>query len=139
MIEISSQAFSASRTCEKALSLEYYDMLTEKKPVESQLLGALGMLCETSPVALADLKCQFPNHESLLANIRTCAKLVLRKFLPGGGGRGGGGGLGEEGGGLQEVEGGSARMKGSGMLWPYHLGSEQKFSTRTRTSSQQKA
>lgn len=56
-------------------------MLMLKKDVETEIMSVLEMLCEINPVAEADLGCQFPNHEKLLSNIRSCAKLVLRKYL----------------------------------------------------------
>ena len=81
MIDIASRAKTASRNCTNALGQDYYVMLTKKKDVEDEMLGVLELLCEASPVTQADLKCQFPNHEKMLASIRTCAKLVLCKIL----------------------------------------------------------
>lgn len=77
MIEISSLTTTACRNCDNALSLDYYEMLMLKKDVETEIMSVLEMLCEINPVAEADLGCQFPNHEKLLSNIRSCAKLVL--------------------------------------------------------------
>lgn len=54
-------------------------MLMLKKDVETEMKDVLQLLCEIDPVTRADLGCQFPNHEKLLASIRSCAKLVLRK------------------------------------------------------------
>ena len=54
-------------------------MLMMKKDVETEMKDVLQLLCEMEPVTRADLGCQFPNHEKLLASIRSCAKLVLRK------------------------------------------------------------
>ncbi|RMX36761.1 hypothetical protein pdam_00008971 [Pocillopora damicornis] len=76
-IEISSLTTTACRNCDNALSLDYYEMLMLKKDVETEIMSVLEMLCEINPVAEADLGCQFPNHEKLLSNIRSCAKLVL--------------------------------------------------------------
>ena len=80
MIEISSLTTTACRNCENALSMDYYEMLMLKKDVETEMKDVLQLLCEIEPVAKADLACQFPNHEKLLGNIRTCAKLVLREY-----------------------------------------------------------
>ena len=80
MIEISSLTNTACRNCDNALSLDYYEMLMLKKDVETEMMDVLELLCEITPVARADLGCQFPNHEKLLGNIRSCAKLVLRKY-----------------------------------------------------------
>ncbi|KAK3748803.1 hypothetical protein QZH41_016025, partial [Actinostola sp. cb2023] len=77
MIEISSLSKTASRNCNKALALDYYEMLTRKSDVEREIREVLDLTCETSPVAQANLKCQFPNHEALVNNIKTCAKLVV--------------------------------------------------------------
>lgn len=77
MIEISSLTTTACRNCDNALSLDYYEMLMLKKDVETEMKDVLEQLCEIQPVATAGLGCQFPNHENLLGNIRTCAKLVL--------------------------------------------------------------
>lgn len=81
MIEISSLTTTACRNCDNALSLDYYEMLMLKKDVETEMMEVLELLCEITPVVKPDLGCQFPNHEKLLANIRSCAKLVLRKYL----------------------------------------------------------
>lgn len=80
MIEISSRAKTASRCCDKALALDYYEMLTRKSEVERDIREVLSLSCETTPAAKANLKCQFPNHEALLNKIKTCAKLVVRKY-----------------------------------------------------------
>lgn len=77
MIEICSLTTTACRNCDNALSMDYYEMLMMKKDVESEMKDVLELLCEIDPVAKANLGCQFPNHEKLLGNIRTCAKLVL--------------------------------------------------------------
>lgn len=77
MIEISSLTTTACRNCDNALSLDYYEMLMLKKDVETEMMDVLELLCEITPLAKADLGCQFPNHEKLLGNIRSCAKLVL--------------------------------------------------------------
>ena len=79
MIEISSLATTTSRNCDNVLNMDYYDMLIMKKDVETEMMAALELLCEVDPVVQADLGCQFPNHESLLSSLRSCAKLVLRK------------------------------------------------------------
>lgn len=81
MIEISSLTTTACRSCDNALSMDYYEMLMLKKDVETEIKDVLEVLCEINPVARADLGCQFPNHEKLLGNIRTCAKLVLREYF----------------------------------------------------------
>jgi len=81
MIEISSRAKTASRNCDKSLALDYYEMLTRKSEVEKEIREVLSMSCETTPAAQANLKCQFPNHETLLNTIKTCAKLVVREYL----------------------------------------------------------
>ena len=78
MVEISSLTTTACRNCDNALSMDYYEMLMMKKDVETEMKDVLELLCEIEPVAKGDLGCQFPNHENLLGNIRTCAKLVLR-------------------------------------------------------------
>ena len=80
MIEISSLTTTACRNCDIALSLDYYEMLILKKDVETEMMDVLELLCEITPLAKPDLGCQFPNHEKLLGNIRSCAKLVLRKY-----------------------------------------------------------
>ena len=80
MIEISSLTTTACRNCDYALSLDYYEMLMLKKDVETEMMDVLELLCEITPLAKPDLGCQFPNHEKLLGNIRSCAKLVLRKY-----------------------------------------------------------
>lgn len=80
LIEISSLTTTACRNCDNALSLDYYEMLMLKKDVETEMMDVLELLCEITPVAKPDLGCQFPNHEKLLGNIRSCAKLVLRKY-----------------------------------------------------------
>jgi folate-dependent tRNA-U54 methylase TrmFO/GidA len=80
MIEIASRSKTASRSCNKALELDYYEMLTRKNDVEHEIREVLEMVCETSPAAQANLKCQFPNHETLVNSLRTCAKLVVRKY-----------------------------------------------------------
>lgn len=77
MVEISSLTTTACRNCDNALSMDYYEMLMMKKDVETEMKDVLELLCEIEPVAKGDLGCQFPNHENLLGNIRTCAKLVL--------------------------------------------------------------
>ena len=79
MIEICSLTTTACRNCDNALSMDYYEMLMLKKDVETEMKDVLQLLCEIDPVTEADLGCQFPNHEKLLASIRSCAKLVLRK------------------------------------------------------------
>lgn len=81
MIEISSLTTTACRNCDNALSMDYYEMLMLKKDVETEMKEVLQLLCEIEPMGTADLGCQFPNHEKLLGDIRTCAKLVLRKLL----------------------------------------------------------
>lgn len=77
MIEICSLTTTACRNCDNALSMDYYEMLMLKKDVETEMKDVLQLLCEIDPVTKADLGCQFPNHEKLLASIRSCAKLVL--------------------------------------------------------------
>ena len=79
MIEICSLTTTACRNCDNALSMDYYEMLMLKKDVETEMKDVLQLPCEIDPVTKADLGCQFPNHEKLLASIRSCAKLVLRK------------------------------------------------------------
>lgn len=81
MIEICSLTTTACRNCDNALSMDYYEMLMLKKDVETEMKDVLQLLCEIDPVTKADLGCQFPNHEKLLASIRSCAKLVLRKCM----------------------------------------------------------
>ena len=56
-------------------------MLTHKSEVENEIREVLEMACETSPVAKANLKCQFPHHEKLVNNLKICAKLVVRKYM----------------------------------------------------------
>ena len=80
MIVICSLTTTACRNCDNALSMDYYEMLMLKKDVETEMKEVLELLCEVEPVGTADLGCQFPNHEKLLGDIRTCAKLVLRKL-----------------------------------------------------------
>ena len=72
---------TVSRFCDKALALDYYEMLTRKSQVEKEIREVLTLSCETEPAAQANLKCQFPNHETLLNKLQTCAKLVVRKYL----------------------------------------------------------
>ncbi|XP_032238176.2 E3 ubiquitin-protein ligase TRIM33 [Nematostella vectensis] len=76
MIDIASRAKTASRNTDKALGMDYYEMLNRKKEVEHEIREVMGLLCDTTPVTTANLKCQFPNHETLVSGIRTCAKLV---------------------------------------------------------------
>ena len=76
MIEISSRAKTASRRCDEILSLDYFDLMDVKKDVENDVKNVLKMECKTQPCASSKLQCQFPNHETLLNELRTCAKIV---------------------------------------------------------------
>ena len=76
MIEISSRAKTASRRCDEILSLDYFDLMDVKKDVENDVKNVLKMECKTEPCASSKLQCQFPNHETLLNELRTCAKIV---------------------------------------------------------------
>ena len=79
MIEISSKAKRSSRNCDEALSQDYFTMLNMRKELEEEMHGVLNMIVNTEPMAQADLKCQFPQHETLVNSMRTCAKLVVSK------------------------------------------------------------
>lgn len=79
MIEISSRAKSASRRCEGIFSLNYFDMIGGKLQVEKDIRDVLEMDCKTTPCGSSHLQCQFPNHEMLLNQLRTCTKLVVGK------------------------------------------------------------
>ncbi len=79
MIEISSRAKTASRRCDEILSLDYFDLMDVKKDVENDVKNVLKIDCTTVPCASSKLQCQFPNHETLLNELRTCAKIVSGK------------------------------------------------------------
>ena len=81
MIEISSIAKTASRNCDNALSYDYYEMLLRRRPVEEEMYSVLEMMVATEPVAKANLHCQFPKHESLLNDIKTCSFMVEGKAV----------------------------------------------------------
>jgi hypothetical protein len=80
MIDISSRAKTASRRCDEILSLDYFDLMDVKKEVENDVKNVLQMECKTAPCASPKLQCQFPNHETLLNELRTCAKIVTGKW-----------------------------------------------------------
>ena len=81
MIEISSIAKTASRNCDNALSYDYYEMLLRRKAVEEEMHSVLEMMVATEPVAKANLHCQFPKHESILNDIKTCSFIVEGKLF----------------------------------------------------------
>lgn len=76
MIEISSRAKTASRRCDEILSLDYFELMNAKQEVEKDVKNVLKLECRTTPCALTKLRCQFPQHERLLNDLRTCAKIV---------------------------------------------------------------
>ena len=80
MIEISSRAKSASRRCDEILNLDYFDLMEVKKDVEHDIKNVLKMECRTLPCASAKLQCQFPNYETLLNELRSCAKIVTGRY-----------------------------------------------------------
>ena len=80
MIAISSCAKTASRRCDEILSLDYFELMEVKKEVENDVENVLRMECKTEPCASSKLQCQFPNHEALLNELRTCAKIVTGKY-----------------------------------------------------------
>ena len=80
MIAISSRAKTASRRCDEILSLDYFELMEAKKDVENDVENVLKMECKTEPCASSKLQCQFPNHETLLNELRTCAKIVTGKY-----------------------------------------------------------
>ena len=49
MVDISSKAKTASRNCDRALSYDYYEMLTRRKDVEKEMLGILDMMVAIQP------------------------------------------------------------------------------------------
>ena len=51
-----------------------------KKEVENDVENVLRMECKTEPCASSKLQCQFPNDETLLNELRTCAKIVTGKY-----------------------------------------------------------
>ena len=80
MIAISSRAKTASRRCDEILSLDYFELMEAKKDVENDVENVLRMECKTEPCAFSKLQCQFPNHETLLNELRTCTKIVTDKY-----------------------------------------------------------
>ena len=77
MIEISSKAKSASRQCDSILNLSYFALVEVKNQVEHDIEQVLNLECKTTPCAgPLELQCQFPNHEMLLNQLLTCAKIV---------------------------------------------------------------
>ena len=80
MIAISSRAKTASRRCDEILSLDYFELIEAKKDVENDVENVLRMECKTEPCASSKLQCQFLNHETLLNELRTCAKIVTGKY-----------------------------------------------------------
>lgn len=81
MIEISSRAKTASRKCDEALSLDYFDMTEVKDSVEKDVKSVLTLDCPSDPCISKKLSCQFPRHETLLNELRTCAKIVTGKTI----------------------------------------------------------
>ena len=79
MIAISSRAKTASRRCDEILSLDYFELMEARQDVENDVENVLKMECKTEPCASSKLQCQFPNHETLLNELRTCAKIVTGK------------------------------------------------------------
>ena len=79
MIAISSRAKTASRRCDEILSLNYFELMDARQDVENDVENVLKMECKTQPCAFSKLQCQFPNHETLLNELRTCAKIVTGK------------------------------------------------------------
>ncbi|XP_028415266.1 E3 ubiquitin-protein ligase TRIM58-like, partial [Dendronephthya gigantea] len=82
MIEISSRAKTASRKCDEILSLDYFGLMDAKKDVENDVKNVLKMECKTVPCVSSKLLCQFPKHETLLNELRTCAKIVAVPDAP---------------------------------------------------------
>ena len=80
MIAISSRAKTASRRCDEILSLDYFELMEVKKEVENDVENVLRMECKTEPCASSKLQRQLPNHETLLNELRTCAKIVTGKY-----------------------------------------------------------
>ena len=80
MIAISSRAKTASRRCDEILSSDYFELMEAKQDVENDVENVLKMECKTEPCASSKLQCQFPNHETLLNELRTCAKIVTGKY-----------------------------------------------------------
>lgn len=77
MIEQGCAAKGCSRSCEEALDLDFFNMLVEKKKLESNVVSALESLRENQECCeTADLFVQFPKYESLLSSLKSCSYVV---------------------------------------------------------------
>lgn len=82
MIEKGSAAKNCSRMCEEALDLDFFEMLVQKKKLESNVVEALQSLQENQESCEnADLFVQFPKYETLLNSLRNCPYIVRGRFV----------------------------------------------------------
>ena len=78
--DIKSRKDCYSRRCDEILSLDYFELMEAKGDVENDVENVLKMECKTESCASSKLQYQFPNHETLLNQLRTCVKIVTGKI-----------------------------------------------------------
>ena len=77
MIDIANNAKSTSRNCDKALDMEYIEMMIYRNKIEEEIRKLMNLMpADAQPVHNADVFIQFPHHESLLVDIKVCPTIV---------------------------------------------------------------
>ena len=81
MVEFASMVKRTSRNCEKALDMDYIEMLIHKKKLEGEVVKALDIMSNVQTKYNSDMFIQFPHHESLLVSIKTCPYIVRGTYV----------------------------------------------------------